>query len=456
MAEIILPFCRTIFLPAGSPGISSINQVRGDLRNLRCGSAGGEVYCIGEADILVDYISYMPGRNLGPFAVPSTEQQPGCDQAWQALLTLPFQLSGCGELPADGPYRVELGDIEWCMVAARALEVETTVIIHYEPVAQPTAAEYWQPDMTTSMEAAEINEGGGWTMVSLEDEQYEQTGYPEQDVEIVNFGEGADEEDIRAAIVQALAEADESIAACRNVWEKYTGNDQPSQQEMRKWLAAAEEAAAMATQAMQSDSAAGEQPQDFTIRMTFPRQQQADQSPAEAMAAMLELAEDMAETMAGMMMAEDAPAPEETAMSVEPEGPEIVSLSEEETQSIAGQEMWTDDAAVDAEFLATEEPEAAEPVAAALTPEEEPQLSVRPVKAVVVPDTTSATALAPEQAPAPKPEMARDIAAAMQAQTEAEPERKQRKRRFQGLPGVAVQASNNDIDITGFQINIRL
>ena len=50
----------------------------------------------------------------------------------QALLAFPFQLCGAGRLPRDHACRVELGPLNWTMVASRAIELETTVRISYD------------------------------------------------------------------------------------------------------------------------------------------------------------------------------------------------------------------------------------------------------------------------------------------------------------------------------------
>ena len=133
MAVLKFPLVRTLFLPSGSPGIGCVSRVTGELREVRCGAAGGEVYCIGEADILIEYMSGNGGGGLFAAGPPTDQRDRGAE--WQALLTLPFQLCGAGELPADMPYRVNLGQLEWCMVAAHAVELETCVEISWDEAA---------------------------------------------------------------------------------------------------------------------------------------------------------------------------------------------------------------------------------------------------------------------------------------------------------------------------------
>ncbi|MBR0375198.1 MAG: hypothetical protein IJH59_01435, partial [Firmicutes bacterium] len=64
MAELILPLTRTLVLPGGCPGLGSVEAVRGDLRDVRCGSSEGEAYCMGEADILIEYTAPLRPAGL--------------------------------------------------------------------------------------------------------------------------------------------------------------------------------------------------------------------------------------------------------------------------------------------------------------------------------------------------------------------------------------------------------
>lgn len=185
MAELILPLTRTLFLPIGCPSLGSVERVSGDLRDVRCGSSGGEAYCLGEADILIEYTA-----PLSPAGVGGAGGRP-C--SWQALLSFPFQLSGRGDLPRDSACRVELGELDWTMVASRAIELETAVRVSYDPPREEAA------EMKTVQRKEKRESEGGWQMVSLkEDEQERPT------VEIVDLSGNAEQEKIKQAVAEAL------------------------------------------------------------------------------------------------------------------------------------------------------------------------------------------------------------------------------------------------------------
>ena len=186
MAELILPLTRTLFLPIGCPSLGSVERVSGDLRDVRCGSSGGEAYCLGEADILIEYTA-----PLGPAG--------GRPCSWQALLSFPFQLSGRGDLPRDSACRVELGELDWTMVASRAIELETEVCVSYDLLREEAA------DIKTIQRTEKREREGGWQMVSLNEEE----GRPA--VEIVDLSGNVEQEKIKQAVAEALA-AQETVA----------------------------------------------------------------------------------------------------------------------------------------------------------------------------------------------------------------------------------------------------
>ena len=189
MAELILPLTRTLFLPIGCPSLGSVERVSGDLRDVRCGSSGGEAYCLGEADILIEYTA-----PLGPAGTAG-----GRPCSWQALLSFPFQLSGRGALPRDSACRVELGRLDWTMVASRAIELETEVRVSYDLPREEAA------EIKTIQRTEKREREGGWQMVSLNEEE----GRPA--VEIVDLSGNAEQEKIKQAVAEALA-AQETVA----------------------------------------------------------------------------------------------------------------------------------------------------------------------------------------------------------------------------------------------------
>ena len=193
MAELILPLTRTLFLPIGCPGLGSVEAVSGDLRDVRCGSSGGEAYCLGEADILIEYTAPLSPAGMAGGAG-------GRPCSWQALLSFPFQLSGRGDLPRDSACRVDLGELDWTMVASRAIELETEVRVSYDLPLEEAA------EMKTIQRTEKRESEGGWQMVSLNEEERERPA-----VEIVDLSGNAEQEKIKQAVAEALA-AQEAVA----------------------------------------------------------------------------------------------------------------------------------------------------------------------------------------------------------------------------------------------------
>ena len=132
MAEKIIPFAHTVLLPAGSPAIGCVDAVRLDLSGIKCQYNGGACYCLGDADVLIEYHA-APLEPASLFAAPSTSGRP-----WQALLSLAWEMadpSGSDDAsssPPRGSYQPELRELEWFIVASNALELEGSFAITWE------------------------------------------------------------------------------------------------------------------------------------------------------------------------------------------------------------------------------------------------------------------------------------------------------------------------------------
>ncbi|MBO7668844.1 MAG: hypothetical protein J6T26_10325 [Firmicutes bacterium] len=387
MAELILPLARTLFLPGGCPGLGSVEAVSGDLRDVRCGSSEGEAYCMGEADILVEYTA--PLRPAGLFG-----EECGRPGSWQALLSFPFQLCGAGELPRDRACRVELGPLDWTMVASRAIELETTVRISYDLPEEEGPEQTGLEPAATAAEDGVIYRGrrekereseGKWQMVSLKDE-----GGREKPLEIIDLSGEAEPQKIRQALADALARQEEDGAE----EEPATGGE-----EYRISLLPGEE---------------GQTPaEDGTIEE--PRAEQEERAEQECLTEALPAEEGQCEVspppekeehIAAAVLSPDGPAHEDADPTPLPNAPDFapdlplpVPVSVPEAEPAEPEEALIETAAVSAEAPAAE-----------LLPE-----------------------IPPEVPPAPRP-----------------------KRRFRGLPGLHVEAYDNDIDVTAFHISIKL
>ena len=101
MSDLRFSLLRTVFLPKSSPGISSINELRTDLREVELTLVAPQQLLIkGEMDILVDYNALPPaGESINNSGEP-----------WQALISLPFELTE----------QVQLAEVTDCRLSARA------------------------------------------------------------------------------------------------------------------------------------------------------------------------------------------------------------------------------------------------------------------------------------------------------------------------------------------------
>ena len=220
MPEKIIPFARTLLLPAGSPAIGRVDGVDMDVTGLCCHCSGDSCYCQGDVDVLIQYCSAPPDSG-SLFGGP---QRPG--KAWQALLTLPLELIGQAEgdwtcVPV-GDYQPELRHLEWFLVASNAVEMEGTLAVSWtepetanqsirEPQASSTASKgkeqlepglAWQPAKFAQHGMTRGQLTRGWNMVNREQERQES-------------GEVMMEEQIQ----QLADHAEQTAAAANQLWQ---------------------------------------------------------------------------------------------------------------------------------------------------------------------------------------------------------------------------------------------
>ena len=129
MSHIPVKLVRTVFLPNGSPPVGTVNRITADLVRADIHGAEGQLYCMGELDILIDYTAFSSADGRHLFSYDSSDRG---EKPWQAFISLPFAFSE--ELTQDfcGVPHAELGDIKWFMVASRALEMEVNILIESE------------------------------------------------------------------------------------------------------------------------------------------------------------------------------------------------------------------------------------------------------------------------------------------------------------------------------------
>lgn len=68
MRQIYMTLLRTVFLPVGSPPIGSVRNIKADITKADIHVDNDQVYCLGEIDILIDYICFFPDAGKQIFA----------------------------------------------------------------------------------------------------------------------------------------------------------------------------------------------------------------------------------------------------------------------------------------------------------------------------------------------------------------------------------------------------
>ena len=150
MSLLPVKMVRTVFLPAGSPPIGHINDIKAELTQADIHTEGGQLYYMGELDILIDYTAFS--RDRGRLFREDARGDSG--RPWQAFLTLPFALNETPPQMICGMPRAELGEINWFMAAPRALEMEVEILIETEDM-RMTEAEDTKDDREDELLRAE-------------------------------------------------------------------------------------------------------------------------------------------------------------------------------------------------------------------------------------------------------------------------------------------------------------
>jgi len=395
MEELILPLVRTVFLPPGSPGIGSINQILADLRDVRCGMSGDEVYCFGEADILVDYVSCRhPGDLFAGAANRFFDRDAAAE--WQAMLSFPFQLKKQGHLPADLAYRINLHALNWNMVTSRAIELEAEVRITYE---MP------QSEYTEEAEYGRLTnqKGGEWKMVSVYDEkEYAQNELFENTADCADPTVAEETLPQNVPTVEVVDLAGDTDHAVQDAILQVIRAHMPIHNVSAETTPAVQPEVPAAAETLQADGTAEE-----PVAVQYDAVQE-------------DVLQKEAVEEVGGVLSTDIPAPDSAVNEAEEDTEDAEYEAETEEHEDPSVESVTDIPGLSVVWEATAE---------VLQPaEDEPLKAVEMVAAVPEPVEV----------------------------TETRPAKTHKKRRFGGIPGLYVEANNNDIDLTAFKINIKL
>lgn len=124
MEQTVFALSRTLFLPKGSPPILNIENLKIDVRKKDISEDNGYIFCAGDIDILIDYMS-------------QDEQHINQGHPWQVFISLPFEMKEKGHSKCPPLCELGIDDLQWFVVAPRALELSLSIILQqpesYEP-----------------------------------------------------------------------------------------------------------------------------------------------------------------------------------------------------------------------------------------------------------------------------------------------------------------------------------
>ena len=417
MNKISMTLLRTVFLPVGSPPIGSVCEITADIGKADIHVEGEQVYCLGELDIIIDYLSFSPNNGRHLFPDHADTYPGGGGKEWQAMINLPFALNETAALDSSAEYSAALGDIKWFMVAPRALEMEMEIVITVEiPVRAYDNIKSNKQQLLTDKEQ---KKDGGWQMVSISDME---TDMVAENDNIATAAAPQDDASAQTTVTVSTATvATEEV----NVTAEQEGSqekDVAAETDIETALPATDnsvddvEAKEVSTAPIAEDIAAAEEVVGSEIA-------------AEPAAVAEDVAASDAITESAAVMAEDDTAePAETILAEKGE-PEIVKIVFNDGSQPDEKEIQ--------KAIAQAKAEAAATLAA-------PAASDNNEEAVAV------------SAEAEYNEAVAAMAPAENAAVPENAEKPKKVRRSHGLPRLLVDAQNNNVEISAFNINIKL
>ena len=424
MRQISTTLVRTVFLPAGSPPIGSIDHIQADLSNKDIFIEHQRMYCRGDLDVMVDYTSFPLDRGSHIFPEHCRPEQ---GRAWQALLNIPFALSEDIDCMMTEPLNIALGDINWFMVAPQALEMEVEILISGKEIADaPKTRENRQ------------KKDGGWHMVSVEDMEREKAAETGKQLSWeATAKDGCEKDDNKSDTgPMRLISLEPADSAENSAEEPAASAVEDERQEILTAMPAeqpvpeAEETAEVSAAAVEEKAAVAEEKEAKAEEMVLAEEAGAEETaeiPEEdSGTAQLKVNEQPAEVVRIVFREDKLPNDDEIAKAIEEAKAEKAAYeakkaANEKTVSAKKADV---NGQIDTEVDSVKnEPadNADEAIAAEALPGEE--------------ELPEAAAVMAEPAPSGKPK---------------------KKRRSFGLPRLDVDAQNNNIEISAFNINIKL
>lgn len=420
MNKISMTLLRTVFLPVGSPPIGSVCEITADIGKADIHVEEKQVYCLGEMDIIIDYLSFSPNSGRHLFPDHADTYPGGGGKEWQAMINLPFALNETADLDAKAEYSASLGDIKWFMVAPRALEMEMEIVITVEIPAR--VSDNIRLNNKQLLADKEHKKDGGWQMVSISDMGTDMVAENDNIATAAASQEGA--------LAQSSAAVFTTTIATEEVEKVNVAVEQGYNQEK----ATAAEANTEITSPVTDNSVD-------------------NVGTAEVSAAPVD--EDIAAAAEEVMGSEVAAEP--AAIAEDVDGSDVIA----ESAAV----MAEDYAAEPAETIPSEK---VEPEIVKIIFNDGPQPDEKEIQKAIAQAKAEATApaapvvsvndeeSAPVSAEAENDEAAAVMVSAEDAVTQDNAEKPKKVRRSHGLPRLLVDAQNNNVEISAFNINIKL
>ncbi len=417
MNKISMTLLRTVFLPVGSPPIGSVCEITADIGKADIHVEGEQVYCLGELDIIIDYLSFSPNNGRHLFPDHADTYPGGGGKEWQAMINLPFALNETAALDSSAEYSAALGDIKWFMVAPRALEMEMEIVITVEmPV---RVQDNIKSNKQQLLADKEQKKDGGWQMVSISDMETDMVAENDNIATAAASQEDALAESTVTVSTATAANAEVNIAAVQgDSQEKAVAAEADIETALPVTDNSVDDvgAAEVSTAPVAEDIAAAEEVMGGEIA-----------AEAAAVAENVTASDVIAESAA--VMAENDTAEPAEAILAEKGEPEIVKI------------VFNDGPQPDEKEIQKAIAQAKAEAAATLA---EPAASDNNVEAVAV------------SAEAEDNEAVAAMAPAENAAVPENAEKPKKVRRSHGLPRLLVDAQNNNVEISAFNINIKL
>ncbi len=469
MAETIIPFARTVLLPPGSPPIGWVERVYLDVSPAVCHGTRNGWACRGDLELLIEYRSAPTGGGLFAGA-----QRPG--KAWQALLTLPWEYAAAACDAPPGDYRPVLEKLDWQMVAGNALEITGELAVRWEEPEETTPGPPGGEKQPAAASKGRSPLYRRWKMI-----QRENSPAPEP----------REQAAVDAEIEHLAETAEETAAEANRLWQRITEAQAREAAEQPETPPSADLSESQLKQAIrQSLDLAEDGPEEdrealregVVVRMRFGPEEEGKKRLYYPGPALESPADTLEEVLTQVLGEEERPKVSFGWQETAPEAPCPAEEASPEEEPPAPPEEAPEEAAAAPAEAAEGQTEAAEPEKAARTEADPCPDDPAPAPENLSAADRSLTAEKVQTGPLPAPVEARPepvlpaaeplaeaapLAAAVpdqavvaeildEALEPLSPEKRPGKRRAVGLPRLLIEAKDNNVAISAFNLQIKL